>query len=88
MAGLLLDLFTKELLDAQNLAFLRRSGLPAGLLGTAVLIGLYRVSAGVAGVHATTVIMLKVLMCLGCVDLLLAVLSMVFHTLRPGDDGV
>jgi hypothetical protein len=70
------------------LAFLHRYGFPAGLLGIAVLVGLYRVSAGVAGVHAATVVMLTVLMCLGCVDLLLAVLSMVLQTLKPGDDSV
>jgi hypothetical protein len=71
----------------KNLAFLRRYGLPAGLLGIAVLIGLYRVSA-VTRIHAASLVMLKVLICLGCADLLLAVLSMLLHTLKPGDDGV
>ena len=65
------------------LAFLRRYGLPAGLLGIAVRIGLYRITAGVTRVHAVSVVMLKVLMCLGCADLLLVVLSMVLHTLTP-----
>ena len=72
----------------KNLAFLRRYGLPAGLLGIAVLIGLYRVSAGVTRIHAASLFMLKVLMCLGCADLLLALLSMLLHTLTPGGDGV
>ena len=46
----------------KNLAFLRRYGLPAGLLGIAVLIDLYRVSAGVTRIHAASLVMLKVLM--------------------------
>jgi hypothetical protein len=70
------------------LAFLRRYGLPAGVLGIALLIGLYRVNAGVTRVHAASAVMLKIVMCLGCADLLLAVLSMLLHILTPGGDGV
>jgi hypothetical protein len=76
MAGLLFDLFTKELLDAQEPRFSSPLRVAAGLLGIAVLICLYRVSAGVTRIHAASLVMLKVLMCLGCADLLLAVLSM------------